>query len=410
MELSEFTEIRIGQMSDLHLGYRQYGKFDRVKDFYSAAATAAELLIEQEPDLVIIPGDIFHRSLPYPVEQRQAFALLGLFKHHDIPVVVTRGNHDASYAWTKRQGGNEIDVLQDLGLVTYLEDEVREFDIGDGKQVRVWGQGYHGGDASTHLTELVESNYDSISDKSIPNVLMLHEYLENLVASAGLSEYAIGVHGFHYVAIGHYHGWWVNGAGDMCCTGSTEHVSAAEWDELERSVALVTLKKMKTGWKPNISRMTFKVRPKKRKTLDLGIVTIEDARKEVSDSLAELDQEEVIIRLDVKGTLSDTQGGFDISSLAQEAKKAFHVMVVPEMDYAGLPIPENISNTDVMKEVFTEKLGIPKSQAGRWTKLAEGLKDVINGPIDSQTEATALDLLYAFVCAESKKPQKRRRK
>jgi exonuclease SbcD len=63
--LSETTEVRIGQMSDLHLGYRQYGKFERVKDFYSAAVKAAEVIIEQKPDLVIVAGDIFHKSLPY---------------------------------------------------------------------------------------------------------------------------------------------------------------------------------------------------------------------------------------------------------------------------------------------------------------------------------------------------------
>ena len=78
--MSKSAEIRIGQMSDLHLGYRQYGKFERVKDFYSAAATAAERIIEQKPNLVVIPGDLFHKSLPYPVEQRQAISLLNLFK------------------------------------------------------------------------------------------------------------------------------------------------------------------------------------------------------------------------------------------------------------------------------------------------------------------------------------------
>ena len=29
--------IRIGQMSDLHLGYRQYGKFERAMDFFMYA-------------------------------------------------------------------------------------------------------------------------------------------------------------------------------------------------------------------------------------------------------------------------------------------------------------------------------------------------------------------------------------
>ncbi|TFH03102.1 MAG: hypothetical protein E4H14_17140 [Candidatus Thorarchaeota archaeon] len=354
--MSENSEIRIGQMSDLHLGYRQYGKFERVKDFYSAAASAAELIIVQKPDLVLIPGDLFHKSLPYPVEQRHAISILNFFREKNIPVVVIRGNHDASYAWTKRQGGNEIDVLQDLGLVIYLEDEVREIELKDGKRVRLGGLGYHGGDASAALTALVEGNTELLSDKSMPNILILHEYLENLVPTARLSEYAIDIHGFDYVALGHYHGWWENGTGKMCSSGSTEHVSAAEWDELDRSVALVLLEKKRTSWKSTINRLTYKVRPKVRKTLDLGTLTISEAKKQVSDSLAELDDKDIILRLDVKGTLSDTQAGFYIASLAAEATKAFHVTVVPEMDYVGLPIREDISDVDVMRDVFVERL------------------------------------------------------
>jgi DNA repair exonuclease SbcCD nuclease subunit len=384
-------------MSDLHFGYRQYGKFERLKDFYDAAMTAAELLIEQKPDLVIIPGDIFHRSRPYPVSQRYSFRVFERFQEENIPVFAIRGNHDASYIWSERWGGNELHVLNDLGLVTYLEDNYQEVELGDDRMVRVWGLGYHGGDASSNLTTLVNENMEALEDNSMPNILVIHEFLDNMVPAAELSEYSIGLHGFDYVGIGHYHRWWVNGAENMCCSGSTEHVSVADWGEKKRSVALISIEKVRAKWRTQIERLQFSVRTKLRKKLELGTVSTEDVTDAVTKTLNEMEVEDAVVRVDVSGTLIDTQQSVDVRSIVQQFTNALHIDIVPQMEYAGLLVREDVSDEEVMREVFNQRLGVPKSKSGSFVKLATDLKDILTESYDEEGEAVAVQLLYDFV-------------
>ncbi|MBR9700984.1 hypothetical protein GOV11_03915 [Candidatus Woesearchaeota archaeon] len=410
MGLSTKREIRIGQMSDIHLGVRQYGMYERAKDFFNAAMTAAETLVEQNPDLVIIPGDIFHKERPYPVDQRYAIQLFGMFQEHDIPVVVVRGNHDASYAWSRRQGGNEIHVLQDLELVTYLDDEVRVITLKDDKQVRIWGLGYHGSEASGKIAQLVKENAKALKNRSIPNILVVHEFLNNMLKSAEMSEYSLDAHGFDYVAIGHFHNWWVNGAGTMCCTGSTEHVDASEWKDLERSVGVITLKKQASKWKPKVERLTYKVRPKLRKLLELGETSSKDAVISIEETLREIDIEKTIIRIDVTGTLKDTKQPLDIRAIASSAQKAFYVDIHTEFEHPGLPIQESQSLQVIMNEVFVKEFGIKKSESKRWVTLAEEMKKILSESLDTRGESAVLDLLYDFVSRKPVKKSKTKRK
>ncbi len=395
--MAEEKEIRIGQMSDLHLGFRQYGKFDRVRDFYDAAMTAVELLISEKPDIVVVPGDIFHHNRPYPIDQRHAFQVFQTLQKAGIPVVATRGNHDASYVWSERQGGNEVHVLHDLDFVKYIEDDFIEIPLDDDRQIRVWGLGHHGNDAGERLRDLVERNKDALDDRSIPNILLAHEYLDNMVPTSDLSEYALNTYGFDYIALGHYHNWWVNGKATICCTGSTEHVDSSEWKEEQRSVALITISKRQTRWKPSIRRITFDVVPKILKHLNLGSITHHDAVEAVRTALHELDQEGTIVRIEVTGILTDTQQGLNIGDLVKEVKNAYHVRIISELEYEGLPIREDVSDKDVMKEVFNERLGVPKKKVTRWVTLAEGVKEILTGTIDDQGDMAALELLSNFV-------------
>jgi DNA repair exonuclease SbcCD nuclease subunit len=399
--------IKIGQMSDLHFGYRQYGKFERLKDLYEAAMTAAEVLIEHSPDIVIIPGDIFHRSRPYPVSQRQSFRIFERFQEENIQVFVIRVNHDASYIWSERWGGNELHVLNDLGLVTYLEDECREVQLDHNRMVRIWGLGYHGAEAGSNLTALVDENRKALEDKSMPNILMIHEFLDNMVPAAALSEYSIGLQGFDYVGIGHYHRWWVNGAKNMCCSGSTEHMSVADWKEKKRSVALVSFEKVHNKWRPQIERLQYGVRPKLRKNLNLGTVTAEDVTDVVTKTLHEMEIEGAVVRVDVSGTLVDTQQSVDVRSIVQQFTNALHIDIVSQMEYAGLIVMENVSDEAVMKEVFNQRLDVPKSQAGRWVKLATDLKEILTESYDDEGESASIKLLYDFI--EAKPVKKKRR-
>ena len=157
--------IKIGQMSDLHLGFRQYGKFERAMDFFKYAKAAAELLISRNPDIVLIPGDIYHRERPYPIDHLHAFQVFNLFRDAGIPVCIIRGNHDANFVWSQRHGGDVLHVLNDLGYASYLEDSIEEIELKSGESLRVWGLGYHGTEISLKLAKIVNEKESLLNDK-----------------------------------------------------------------------------------------------------------------------------------------------------------------------------------------------------------------------------------------------------
>ncbi len=401
--------IKIGQMSDLHLGYRQYGKFERATDFFKYAKVAAELLISKEPDIVLIPGDIYHRERPYPIDHRQALQIFKLFQKAKIPVCVIRGNHDANFAWSKRHKGDVLHVLHELGYVVYLEDSVEEIRLSSGESIRVWGLGCHGTEISLKLEKLVNEFGERLQDKGTPNVLLIHDYLDNMVSSSRVSEALLTSYGFEYVAVGHSHKWWANKKQTVCCTGSTEHVSSDEWHEPNRSVAIITLSNDGRRWKSSVERLIFAVRPKRNIRLELGTTTAEEAIKTLKDVLRNHDEQDVMIKIHVKATLSDTQQTIDVSSAAQITKNAFHIIIVPEINYSGISISDEFTLQEVMEQVFVENLGVSKRMCTKWTALAENMKEVLTGSFDSRGEATAVDLLYDFVSSTSSKSKPRRK-
>ena len=374
--MSKKEAIRIGQMSDLHLGFRQYGLIERAEDFWNAATTAARRLIDAEVQLVVIPGDLYNDKRPYPIAQRHAIRILKLFHEAGIPVFTIRGNHDASYAWRERQGGDSLDLLNDLQYVTYIRDSVVEpKDL----NVRIWGLGYYGKATSSKLSDLVEANADLLKDDSKPNILLMHAYLDSQVQGEDLSEYELGIHNFDYVAIGHYHKWWVSGSKQIVCSGSTEHTLSSDWDEKQRSVAVVELSKVGKRWKTSIDRVKYSVRTKIAKTLELGDIDADDATITAKEALLEIDEEDALIRLELNGKLKDVVKTIDSREIASSATKALHVRVVDQLDFGGVPVKFDSSEDEVMAEVFTKRFNIDEKDANQWVALALEVKNALMG-------------------------------
>ncbi len=368
--------IKIGQMADLHLGFRQYGLFERVEDFWNAARTASQKLIDAEVQLVVIPGDIYNDKRPYPIAQRHAMRILQMFKEKDIPVYVTRGNHDASYAWRERQGGDSLDILNDLGLVHYINDTVVE---PKNLNVRIWGLGYYGKATGSKLVDLIEQNHELLEDKSKANILLLHAYLDSMIEGEDLSEYELGIHNFDYVAIGHYHKWWVSGSKRIVCSGSTEHTLSSDWDEPKRSAAVVELSKKGPSWHIVVNRLRYNVRPKIARILDLGLIDADHAMVTAKDTLREIDEDKALIRLELHGKLKDVSRSVDSREIANTATKALHVRVIDMFDFGGIAIKHDISVDQVMAEVFKKQFNIDNSETNLWVALALEAKDALLG-------------------------------
>ena len=49
--------MKFAHLADTHLGYRQYGLFEREKDFYEVFDKVIDKIIEEKVDFVVHSGD-----------------------------------------------------------------------------------------------------------------------------------------------------------------------------------------------------------------------------------------------------------------------------------------------------------------------------------------------------------------
>lgn len=88
--------MKILHTSDWHLGHKLYG-YDRTEEQLSFLHQLKDIVLKQQPDLMVVSGDIFHTSIP-PADVQKMFVDALLDIHHvnsEMTIVVTAGNHDS---------------------------------------------------------------------------------------------------------------------------------------------------------------------------------------------------------------------------------------------------------------------------------------------------------------------------
>ena len=196
------TGLRFVHLSDSHLGYRQYGLKQRLKDWSRATQEIINYAILNEVDFVLHSGDLFNSNLVDHTTLIHTIRILDPLKQAGIPFFVIDGNHD-------RRKGSQSDtansVLQHLELVDYLspegdnlENAIRQID-----GTNIVGLGYHG----IYLRSKIGHFFDQMPDA--PNVILLHAAIEHHVAEGHpditLSELEILRPKATYLALGHAH-------------------------------------------------------------------------------------------------------------------------------------------------------------------------------------------------------------
>jgi predicted MPP superfamily phosphohydrolase len=112
-----FDGLRIAHLSDLHLGVPSRGR--------EAAEKAVAWVVERQPDLVVVTGDLVSRRAGLPQLRR----LLG-----EIPgCLVVLGNHDFADSRDPFSESIEGDELEAMDGVTLLTDDTVELELRDGR-------------------------------------------------------------------------------------------------------------------------------------------------------------------------------------------------------------------------------------------------------------------------------------
>ena len=192
-------------MADLHLDSPFKGLFglpeQNLKKIRESTFEAFDKIVhkavEEKPDFLLIVGDIYdgeNRSLQ--AQRRFQTAMETLF-HHNIPVILSYGNHDhLSGSWTRFALPSNVYELPAETSIVQLK--IR------GQQVNVYGFSY----GERHVTTAMTDTYPVAQDPSTIHIGMLHGSEASDTTHAVYAPFKkeqLLEKNYHYWALGHIH-------------------------------------------------------------------------------------------------------------------------------------------------------------------------------------------------------------
>ncbi len=221
--------MRFAHLSDSHIGFRQYGLYEREEDFYRAFEKTVAKIIEEKPDFVLHSGDLFDAPKPQPRALWVAQRCFSRLKEMGIPVYAITGNHDVLL----RRGAMPPQMLfRDMGVRLLTEEEPYVLH----GNVFIGGIPY----ISRHSSDRLKEMLTMLSEKARKHrraVIMMHQGTDRHLPKAFELEMADIPRNFHYYAMGHVHAR-INesfGKGRLVYPGSSELWSANEYDDYRRN-------------------------------------------------------------------------------------------------------------------------------------------------------------------------------
>ncbi|HUQ20218.1 MAG TPA: DNA repair exonuclease [Gemmatimonadaceae bacterium] len=230
--------MRVVHFADIHLGYRQYhrqtstGLNQREADIARVFRDTIDRIIELQPDLILIGGDVFHNVRPTNPAILHAYnqfrRLVEMLP--DAGIVMVAGNHDIP-----RTSETQclLGLFQSLGINVVVEQP---------KWIHFRERGAsvfavpHGMNPRPRFEPNPDARY---------NLLLIHDEVAGLYRKfGGLTERSTGdlslnelaPERWNYVALGHYHVYH-QVAPNAYYSGSLEYASTNIWSEVDEAIA-----------------------------------------------------------------------------------------------------------------------------------------------------------------------------
>lgn len=216
--------MKLIHLSDLHLGKR-VNEFSQLPDQQYILTKILEIVDDEQPDGVIIAGDVYDKSVP-PADAVQLFdEFLTALAMRRLDVFVISGNHDSAerIAFGSRlMGASGIHMSRVFdGRLTpiTLEDQYGEVDFYllpflKPAHVRRFYEEETIESYTDALKCVIDNNIDMVNQKNSRKVLITHQFVTGAdrcesedIHVGGADNVDVGVfEGFDYVALGHLHG------------------------------------------------------------------------------------------------------------------------------------------------------------------------------------------------------------
>ncbi|MDR2624248.1 MAG: DNA repair exonuclease [Methanobrevibacter sp.] len=208
--------MKFAHIADSHLGFRQYGLYQREEDFYDVFKRNVDKIIEKNVDFVIHSGDLFNMSKPSPktllIFQEELLKL----KEANIDVFAVAGNHDT----VMRKDALPPQVLsKNLGL--RLISPKNPYHIHE--DIFIGGFPYQSKPYKSNLVEAFKL-LSREAEKYEKRILVLHQGIDKYIPLAFELEIADIPKNFNYYGCGHVHSRIIDdfGNGKLAYPGSTE--------------------------------------------------------------------------------------------------------------------------------------------------------------------------------------------
>lgn len=242
-------------LADLHLGKRVNG-FSMLEDQAHILRQILAILDDEQPDGVLIAGDVYDKSVPSVEAVELLDGFLTELRARGVPVLLISGNHDSPerLAFGGRvmdSCGIHISPVYDGALAPVtLHDEFGPVHVWllpfvKPAHVRRW---FPDADIESYTDAVAEAVAHMDIDTSARNVLVTHQFVTG-GARSGSEELSVGgtdnvdsgvFAPFDYVALGHLHGAQHIGRETIRYAGSPLKYSFSEARQ-HKSVTVVTL-------------------------------------------------------------------------------------------------------------------------------------------------------------------------
>lgn len=242
-------------LADLHLGKRVNG-FSMLEDQAHILRQILAILDDEQPDGVLIAGDVYDKSVPSVEAVELLDGFLTELRARGVPVLLISGNHDSPerLAFGGRvmdSCGIHISPVYDGALAPVtLHDEFGPVHVWllpfvKPAHVRRW---FPDADIESYTDAVAEAVAHMDIDTAARNVLVTHQFVTGGVRS-GSEELSVGgtdnvdsgvFAPFDYVALGHLHGAQHIGRETIRYAGSPLKYSFSEARQ-HKSVTVVTL-------------------------------------------------------------------------------------------------------------------------------------------------------------------------
>ncbi|MDR1819597.1 MAG: DNA repair exonuclease [Methanobrevibacter sp.] len=221
--------MRFAHIADSHLGFRQYGLYQREEDFSDVFKRNIDRIIEKKVDFVIHSGDLFHMSKPSPKTLLVFQEALLKLKENDIDVFAVAGNHDTAM----RKDALPPQILsKNLGLEL----------ISPNKPYNIYEDIFIGGypyQSKSYRSNLIDSInlLSKEAEKYERRILVLHQGIDKYIPFEFELEIADIPQNFNYYCLGHVHSRIVEdfGNGKLAYSGSTEICSKSEVSDYQKN-------------------------------------------------------------------------------------------------------------------------------------------------------------------------------